>query len=171
MTQLLAYWKQALAVAALGAAFWAGWAWQGARSDAAMSDLIAQHAKALTEATEAARTEERRRFESVAQEGAKGDDELQDIAKRDDGNDADDQRLRDELAAVRRQLTIARSAVATERASAASYIGPLTESLERYQQFGHSCARQLEDARARGLTCERAWDALTGAERADAPGQ
>lgn len=151
-----------VAAGALGLAFWAGWSWQGARSDAAMSELVAQHATALAKAEENARTEERRRFQSVAQEGEKGNEELQDIAKRDDGNDADDQRLRDELASVRRQLTIARSAAATERASAASYIGPLTESLERYQQFGHSCARQLEDARARGLTCERAWDAIRG---------
>lgn len=158
-------------VGALGLAFWSGWSWQGARSDAAMSELVAQHATALAEATEAARTEERRRFETVAQEGERGDEELQDIRDRAAASDAESYRLRQRLDQVTRHYRADNSRLATEWATASQTIGVLTGLLERYRRFGRAVAEGYEDARARGLTCERAWDAIRGAERADAPEQ
>ena len=161
--------KFGVAVAALGLAFGAGWSWQGARSDAAMSDLVAQHATAIAEATETARTEERRRFESVAQTGVQGDEDLQDIRDRAAASDAESDRLRQRLDQVTRHYRADNSRLATEWATATETIGVLTGLLERYQRFGRAVAGGYEDARARGLTCERAWDALRNAERAGAP--
>jgi len=161
--------KVGVAVGALALAFGAGWSWQGARSDAAMSDLMAKHATALAEATEAARTEERRRFESVAQEGVNGDEELQDISNRAAASDAESDRLRQRLDQVTRHYRADNSRLATEWATATETIRVLTGLLAEYDGFAGPVAGAYEDARARGLTCERAWDAIRGAERADAP--
>lgn len=161
--------KVGIAVAALGVAFGAGWAWQGARSDAAMSDLIAQHAIALAEATEAARTEERRRFESVAKTGVKGDEELQDIRNRAAASDAESDRLRQRLDQVTRHYRADNSRLATEWATATETIRVLTGLLAEYDGFAGPVAGAYEDARARGLTCERAWDAISGVQGGDEP--
>lgn len=171
MTQSLAYWKQALAVAALALAFGAGWAWQGARSDAAMAEVVAQHATAIAEATETARTEERRRFESVAQTGVQGDEDLQDIRDRAAASDAESDRLRRRLEQVTRHYRADNSRLATEWATATETIRVLTGLLAEYDGFAGPVAGAYEDARARGLTCERAWDALRGVQGADAPEQ
>jgi|TARA_Y100000780_G_scaffold232543_1_gene265450 uncharacterized membrane protein YccC len=161
--------KIGIAVAALGLAFGAGWTWQGARSDAAMSDLVAQHATALAKATEAARTEERRRFQSVAQEGAKGDEELQDIRERVVVGDAESDRLRQRLDQVTSYYRADNSRLATKWATAEQTIGVLTGLLGEYDGFASAVAGGYEDARARGLTCERAWDAIRGETGGGAP--
>lgn len=160
-----------VAVAMLVAAFAAGWSWQGARSDAAMSDLVAKHATAMAEATEAARTEERRRFQSVAQEGAKGDEDLQDIRDRAAASDAESDRLRQRLDQVTRYYRADNSRLATEWATAAETIRVLTGLLAEYDGFAGPVAGAYEDALARGLTCERAWDAIRGETDGGAPEQ
>lgn len=162
MTGLLAYWRQALAVLALAIAFGAGWSWQGARWGADVSALKADHSLAIALAERNARTEERRRFESVAQTGVQGDEDLQDIRDRAAASDAESDRLRQRLDQVTRHYRADNSRLATEWATASQAIGVLTGLLERYQRFGRAVARGYEDARARGLTCERAWDAIRG---------
>lgn len=151
-----------VAVAVLGAAFASGWSIRATIADRDALAVSDAHNKAVIRAEQAARTEERRRFQSVAQEGAKGDEELQDIRNRADASDAESDRLRKRLDQVTRHYRADNSRLATEWATAEQTIGVLTGLLGEYEVFASAVAGGYEDARARGLTCERAWDAIRG---------
>lgn len=171
MIQALRYWKQGLVVAFVIGAFGAGWGIRSTIAERDALDVSNAHKQAIIEATDAARTEERRRFESVAQTGAQGDEDLQDIRNRAAASDAESDRLRQRLDQVTRHYRADNSRLATEWATATETIRVLSGLLGEYEVFASAVAGGYEDARARGLTCERAWDAIRGAERADAPGQ
>ena len=79
--------------------------------------------------------------------------------------DADAERVRHryELATtIKRLQAQARSAYsAGEREASASAIGVLADVYERADEFAGVCAATADRARLAGLTCERAYDALT----------
>lgn len=162
MTWLLTYWKQALAIAAMLVAFGAGWSVRDTAAERDALELEVKHKAAIIDAEQAARTEERRRFESVAQTGVQGDEDLQDIRDRAAASDAESDRLRQRLDQVTRYYRADNSRLATEWATATETIRVLTGLLAEYDGFAGPVAGAYEDARARGLTCERAWDAIRG---------
>lgn len=94
--------------------------------------------------------------ETESQQGAQDVDQIRtDIA-------ADDtaERLRVELAQVRRSATHTAANAATQRLADQQTIGVLTHMLEECSGFAGVVAGAYEEARARGLTCQRVYEGV-----------
>ncbi|MBL4833641.1 MAG: DUF2514 family protein [Pseudomonas sp.] len=94
--------------------------------------------------------------ETESQQGAQDVEQIRtDIA-------ADDtaERLRVELAQVRRSATHTAANAATQRLADSQTIGVLTHMLESCSGFAGVVAGAYEEARARGLTCQRVYEGV-----------
>ena len=96
--------------------------------------------------------------ETESQQGAQDVEQIRtDIA-------ADDtaERLRYELANLRRRSSFENAGLATELVTARQTIGVLAHMLEECSGFAGVVAGAYEEARARGLTCQRVYEGVRG---------
>lgn len=154
--------KLLIIVAAIALTIGAGSAYQAQqwRYTAQIAAIHAQHAEASRQAVTVALEEERRRYAVVSQAAQQGEAELEQIRAdvADSAGDAD--RLREQLKAVRHRASVDNARLATAGATAAQTIDMLTRLLESFHDHAGVVSGAYEDARARGLTCERIYDGV-----------
>lgn len=156
--------KQLLIVAVIALTIGAGSAYkaQDWRYEAQIAAIHEQHAEASQQAVTNALTEERRRHAVVTEASQQGEAELEQI-RTDTATAADDaDRLREQLASVRKRANTDNARLATKWATAAETVRVLTELLEDFYGYAGTVSGAYEDARARGLTCERTYDGVRG---------
>jgi DNA-binding transcriptional regulator YiaG len=137
------------------------WMYQSARWEADVSNIKREAAEAQAAAVSAARKEERRMQKGVDEAAAIGEqDAIQnDAAAIAAGDDA--QRLRDEIAQLRRRFAVDNSRLATQWATTAETVRVLAGLLEDADGEAEILTGAYETARNRGLVCEWSYDALT----------
>lgn len=153
-----------LIVAAIALIIGAGSAYkaQGWRYATQIAAIHAQHATASQQAVTNALEEERRRHSVVNEASQQGEQDIEQI-RADVATAADDAtRLREQLAAVRKRARTDNARLATKWATASQTIAVLTRLLEGFHDHAGTVSGAYEDARARGLTCERAYDGVRG---------
>lgn len=154
--RLLAPYLIALLVGAVAA-----WTIQEWRWGLEVASIQLSASEQQTAAVAAARAEEHRMQEQVDAADHQGAVELADIVVSFDNAGSDAVRLRDEAEALRRRYTTENSRLATKWASAAQTVAVLTGLLEDADGQAELLTGAYENARSRGLTCERSYDALT----------
>lgn len=148
------------AAACLVAAFLAGWVIQGWRYKGEIAQIRADYAAAEVKRQADARKTDASRQSGMDEAAEKGAIAIEDnrVIDRTDGAAAD--RLRDELAAVRRHFTRENSRLATASATAQQTILVLSELYQGSVARERELAAAFEESRARGLTCEAGYDSL-----------
>lgn len=96
-------------------------------------------------------------------ESQQGDQYIEQI-RTDVAADDTDSRLRQELAAVRRSTARTIANAATQRLADQQTIGVLAHMLESCSGFAGVVAGAFEEARARGLTCQRVYEGVRAAK-------
>lgn len=95
-------------------------------------------------------------------ESLQGEQDIEQI-RTDIASDDTDSRLRQELTSVRRSTTRTIANAATQRLADQQTIGVLAHMLESCSGFAGVVAGAFEEARARGLTCQRVYEGVMGA--------
>lgn len=94
--------------------------------------------------------------EAESQQGAQDVEQIRNDIAADDTAD----RLRDQLDQLRRRSSFENAGLATELVTARQTIGVLTYMLEECSGFAGVVAGAYEEARARGLTCQRVYEGV-----------
>jgi hypothetical protein len=164
-------WRGYAAAALAGAVIAGGLAWvvQGWRGDAQVarieknwSDERAVSSRVLAMAQDKARQEEQRRYVEINEVRDEADQNLARVVAAERA--AADERLRDAVADfARRNRAAARdSGTAQPSPTIVDPIGLLAELLGEIDGMAEVYAMEADRARIAGLTCERAYDALSG---------
>jgi len=151
-----------LAIIAILVALLAGQSWRLHREQLLAAETATRHAQAITAATQAARTEETRRVTALAQ--IVNDQAARAVAaEADAGRAAAAARsLRERAQAVARGAAAGNPAAAGQRDAAAAAGMVLADVLGRADDAAGELAKALDRAHGAGVTCERAYGALTG---------
>lgn len=144
--------------------FSAAYAWQGNRYTAELADLQSDYATASQVAVKQALDEQQRVQASTESAGAKGNEVIEVVRTEYVTIQSNDERLRQRYDAVRASARSENSRLATEWATATATIEALTGLLEELGAFAGEAAFGADDARARGLTCEAAYNGIRGTE-------
>lgn len=147
----------------LGAAGWAANGWrmgaQLAEERTSHATVMEEHARAALIAVQAARDEERRRVAAIEEIRNEADQELAAVVERE--RRAADVRVRDAVAEyARRHRPASNSGAAQSGAPVGDPIGMFAELLGELDDLAGQYAAAADRARAAGLTCERAYDAI-----------
>ena len=118
-----------------------------------------QSALAATESVRATLKLQRELTAIAETESLQGDQDIEQV-RTDITADDTDSRLRQELASVRRSTTHTIANAATQRLADSQTIGVLTHMLEECSGFAGVVAGAYEEARARGLTCQRVYEGV-----------
>jgi hypothetical protein len=151
--------KLLIAAGALATAFLSGWFVNGWRYERDIAEIRREYAEAEIKNQAQARTEDASRHSSVdtaAEKGAQVIEAIRTDLRDDDTAD----RLRDELAALRKRYTIENSRLATASATDRQTILVLTELYQGADRRARDLAGALEEARARGVTCVEAYEGV-----------
>lgn len=103
--------------------------------------------------------EQQRQSTAAETEGAKGEEVIEQISA-DIADDDTGERLRAELASVRKRAIRENASLATQLVTARQTIGVLSDMLESCSGFAGTVAGAFEDARARGLTCQAVYNEI-----------
>tara|TARA_R110000765_G_scaffold244631_2_gene346852 strand:+ start:2485 stop:2967 length:483 start_codon:yes stop_codon:yes gene_type:complete len=160
MLILRAIWPYALA---LLVGFVIAYAWQDNRYTARLSELNSKLQKASQVAVTQALEEQQRQSTAAETQGAKGEETVNQISA-DIAADDTGERLRAELASVRKRASRENASLATQLVTARQTIGVLTHMLESCSGFAGTVAGAFEDARARGLTCQAVYNEIRSNE-------
>lgn len=135
---------------------------QDVRYRAEIASIYSAHATASQQAVTNALEEERRRYAVVTEASRQGEQDIEQI-RADTVAAADDaDRLREQLKAVRARANVDNARLATTGATDRQTIAVLTRLLEGFHDHAGAVSGAYEDARARGLTCERSYDGVRG---------
>lgn len=143
-----------------------GWAANGWRMGAQLADertshatVMEEHARAALVAVQAARDEERRRVAAIEEIRNAADQEIADVQRRERA--AADVRVRDAVVDyARRHRPAGNPGAAEPSQTTGDPIGMFAELLGELDDLAGQYAAAADRARAAGLTCERAYDAV-----------
>lgn len=154
----------AVALAATIVASLATYQAQEWRYQAQISELDRKLQKASQVVVTQALKEQQRQAAVTETQGAKGEETVKQISADIAADDTGD-RLREELAAVRRRASRDNASLATQLVTARQTIGVLADMLESCSGFAGTVAGAFEDARARGLTCQAVYTEIRSANK------
>lgn len=132
--------------------------------DARHNGLIAEHATASEAALTSALEEQKRRLTAIDKVSADGEQSIQAVRVADSGAEYSAGRLRQQLDAIRSNARRELSSAATKRETDRQTIDMLTGLYQRADERARTLAAAYEEARARGLSCQAAYEAACPVE-------